>query len=199
MAEALKAETFLFRTGAPPYDAPQPASKLLERVQELQEEVRDLQAATLSRDDRQERLPEGPLSINQYIADRVDEQVEGFYLPKAQQYTEDMGFWRNVTLLVGGSAAVLGALGQWTGAWVAVLTTIGTSVAAYVFANRYQHLIISYQATARQLALLKHQWLVLPASEQDQEKRHRFILNCEEAISIENSAWMTKVMEKPQS
>ncbi len=199
LAEALKGETFLFRTGAPPYDAPEPASKLLERVQEFLKEVKDLPAANLSQDERRERLPEGPLSVGQYIEDRVNEQVENFYRPRAKQYDELMKFWRTVTLIVGGLAAILGALGKWTAAWVAVLTTIGTSVAAHIFANRYQHLIISYQATARQLEFLKNQWIVMGSPEQDPEKRIRFILDCEEAISIENSAWMAKWTEKPSA
>jgi len=199
LAEALKAEVFLFRTGAPPYDAPEPASTLLLRVQDLLDQVRDLPAANLSQEERLERLPERPLSMEEYIEERVNDQVENFYRPRAQQYYELMKRWRTITLLIGALAVILGALGKWTGAWVAVLTTIGTSVAAYIFANRYQYLIISYQATARQLEFLKHQWLVMGAPDQDVEKRHRFILDCEEAISIENSAWMAKLTEKPKS
>ena len=197
LAEALRAETFLFRTGTAPYDAPGPASKLLMRVQELLDQVKDMPSAILSQNQRRERLPEGPLAVGQYIEERINDQVESFYRPRAQQYDELMKRWRIVTLFVGGSAAVLGALGKWTGAWVAVLTTIGTSVAVYIFANRYQYLIISYQATARQLEFLKHQWTVMGAPEQDPEKRGRFILDCEEAISNENNAWMAKWVEKP--
>ena len=199
LAEALKAETFLFRTSAPPYDIPEPASKMLLQVQDLLGQVRDLPAVNLSQDERRERLPEGPLSVEEYIEARVDDQVENFYRPRARQYYELMKRWRAITLLIGGLAVILGALGKWTGAWVAVLTTIGTSVAAYIFANRYQYLIISYQATARQLELLKNQWIVTGAPKQDPEERNRFILNCEEAISIENSAWMAKLTEKPKS
>ena len=199
LAEALKAETFLFRTSAPPYDIPEPASKMLLQVQDLLGQVRDLPAVNLSQDERRERLPEGPLSVEEYIEARVDDQVENFYRPRARQYYELMKRWRAITLLIGGLAVILGALGKWTGAWVAVLTTIGTSVAAYIFASRYQYLIISYQATARQLELLKNQWIVMGAPDQDTEKRNRFILDCEEAISIENSAWMAKLTEKPKS
>jgi len=188
LAEALKAEVFLFRTGAPPYDASEPASKLLLRVQNLLEQVKDLPAANLSQEERLKLLPVGPLSVEEYIEERVNDQVENFYRSRAQQYYELMKRWRKITLLIGGLAVILGALGKWTGAWVAVLTTIGTSVAAYIFANRYQYLIISYQATARQLEFLKNQCLVMGAPEQDAEKRNRFILDCEEAISIENSA-----------
>ena len=196
LAEALKAETFLFRIGAPPYDSPEPASTLLGRVQELLDQVKDLPAAILTQEERLEGLPEGHLTAGQYIEERLNEQVERFYRPRARQYDKLMKRWRTVTLMIGGSAAILGALGKCTAAWVAVLTTIGTSVAAHIFANRYQYLIISYQATARQLEFLKHQWMVMGAPEQDPEKRGRFIMDCEAAISIENNAWMAKWVEK---
>jgi hypothetical protein len=199
LAEALKAETFLLRSGAPPYDAPEPGLKLLERVQELLAMVTDLPAAILTKDDRLQGLPEGPLSVGQYIQERLDGQIDQFYRPRAQQYDVLMKRWGAATLTLGALAAILGVLGKWTGAWVAVLTTTATSVAAYLYANRYQYLIISYQATARQLEFLKHQWTVMGAPEQDPEKRHRFLLDCEEAISIENNAWMAKWVEKPSA
>jgi uncharacterized membrane protein YphA (DoxX/SURF4 family) len=199
LAEALKAETFLCRTGAPPYDGPDPAPRLLARVRELLDQVKDLPAASLSPDQKREGLPAGPLSVEQYIEERVNDQIEHFYRPKAKEYEELMQRWRTVTLIIGGGAVILGVLGQAAAAWVAVLTTIGTAVAAHLYANRYQHLIISYQATARQLESLKLEWHVMGAPEQDPDKRHKFLLDCEEAISIENSAWMAKWLEKPAS
>jgi len=48
-------------------------------------------------------------------------------------------------------------LSKWTATWKAVITTIITSVAAYLYINRCQYLISSYQATARQPDFLKHQ------------------------------------------
>jgi hypothetical protein len=199
MAEALKAEIFLFRTNAAPYDAADPAPKLMERVQEHLATVEDVQSARLSADEQLQGLPEGPLSLQDYIRERLDDQVEHFYRPRVQQYDRLMKRWRNVNLALGALAAVLGVLGKWTGAWVAVITTVTTAVAAYLYANRYQYLIISYQATARQLEFLKHQWVVNGAPEQDKENRNQFLQACEEAISIENNAWMAKWIGKPSA
>ena len=199
MAEALKAETFLFRAGATPYDGPEPAVKLLDRLKELRNMVEELHSVTISPEERRKRLPEGPLSVEEYITERVDEQVNGFYRDRVQQYDRLMKNWRNFNLALGAVATVLGVLGKWTGAWVAVITTITTSVAAYLYANRYQYLIISYQKTAQQLNDLKQAWKAKGAPDQDPEERNRFILECEEAISIENSAWMAKLTEKPKS
>ena len=199
MAEALKAEVFLFRTGAAPYDAPDPAPRLMARVQEHLATVDDVQSVTLSSEDQRKGLPEGPLSLEDYIRERLDDQVEHFYRPRVQQYDRLMKRWRDVNLALGALAAVLGVLGKWTGAWVAVITTVTTAVAAYLYANRYQYLIISYQATARQLEFLKHQWVVNGAPEQDPSMRNQFLQACEEAISIENNAWMAKWIGKPSA
>lgn len=196
LAETLKAEIFLFRAGAAPYDGPDPATRLMERVRKLLSTVTDVPSATLSPEGRREGLPEGPLSVEEYIKDRLDTQIEEYYRPRAQQYDQLMKRWRNFNLFLGALATVLGVLGKWTGAWVAVITTITTSVAAYLYANRYQYLIISYQTTARQLEFLKHQWTIMGAPELDPEKRNRFLQDCEEAISIETSAWMAKGTEK---
>jgi hypothetical protein len=56
--------------------------------------------------------------------------------------------------------------------------------------------MISHQASARQLEFLKHQWTVMEAPEKDLQKHSGFILDCEEVISIENSVWMAKWVEK---
>jgi hypothetical protein len=199
LAETLKAETFLFRAGARPYDGPDPGPKLKEQVNQHLGTETNLQPVALSAEDRQQGIPAGPLSVADYIKERLDDQIDGFYRPRVQEYDRLMKNWRNVNLALGAVATVLGILGKWTGAWVAVITTITTSVAAYLYANRYQYLIISYQATARQLEALKYDWGIMGAPEDDPEKRNQFLQDCEEAISIENSAWMAKWLEKPSS
>ena len=199
IAETLKAEIFLFRAGAKPYDGQDPGPKLMEQVKKQLGSVTNIQSVTLSPEERRKGIPEGPLSVERYIKERLDDQIEGFYRPRVQQYDRLMKQWRNVNLFLGATATVLGVLGKWTGGWVAVITTIITSVAAYLYANRYQYLIISYQATARQLEALKYEWGVMGSPEHDPEKRNQFLKDCEEAISIENSAWMAKWLEKPKS
>jgi hypothetical protein len=98
-------------------------------------------------------------------------------------------------------AVVLGAIGAsgWTAAWVAVITTMIATLTAYIAAERYQYLIVSYQATARQLDMLKTAWLAQGQPEADVAKRHAFLRDCEEAISIENQGWMARWSEETPS
>jgi hypothetical protein len=177
----------------------------LARVKSLLDRGEDLPAVVLTEEEALAGLPQGALSIEDYIKERVDDQVNGFYRPRARRFGKLLRRWRGVSLLVGAAAALFGAasvaedVGKWAAGWVAVLTTVGTAVASHVFASRYQYLVTSYQATARELDFLKHEWTVLGAPAQDAEKRHQFVAGCERAISVENSAWMAKWIEDEQA
>jgi hypothetical protein len=197
IAEALKSETYLFRSQVPPYDMSDAAIRLNERTEELLKTVKDVTAVMLPVEQRRERLPEGPLSVEQYIEERVDDQINNYYEPRVQEYQAVMERGRNISLGLGALAAVLGVLGAtgWTAGWVAVITTITVATANYLYAGRYQYLIISYQATARQLIGLKNRWKILSSVTTESDKRNQFIRECENAISIENSAWMSKWIE----
>ena len=196
VAEALKSEIFLFRTGTPPYDTPDPTHVLLERVGELLNKVKDLPSVQLSQEQKQEKFPEKKLTVENYLEERLQDQLEHFYLPRAREYEKILKRWRQLSFTIGGLAVILGFLGKWTGAWVAVLTTMGTSVTSYLFANQYQYLIISYQATARQLEFLKNKWMIMGAPVDDLGKSHLFIIDCEKVISVENNAWMANLLDK---
>lgn len=199
IAEALKSESFLFRSGVSPYDTPESGKKLFERVSELESLIEDIQPLTLSEDQKRSGLPQGPLSVSDYIKNRVDDQIYHFYQPKAEKYERIMKFWRGVNLVLGALAAILGAF-LFTG-WIALLTTIATLVAAYLYAQHYQHLITSYKATARQLEFLKAQCMTIgvmtiSVPRHEKEKYNQFISNCEGVISIENKAWMARLVKQ---
>ncbi len=53
-------------------------------------------------------------------------------------------------------------------------------------------LIVSYQATANKLESLCTDWEISGKTEADGK---RFILGCEEVISVENSAWMAEFLK----
>lgn len=194
MAEALKAESYFFRTGVPPYDAADAAPKVIERTNALLKMVRDVQTVVLPAEQRRERLVQGPLLVSQYIEERVDDQIDNFYRPRSIEYEAMMSRGRAASLVLGALAAILGTFSAsgWTAGWVAVITTTTASVAAYLYAGRFQYLIVSYQATARQLEVLKTQWIVMGQPETDPAKRSWFVQDCEAAISIENNAWMSR-------
>ena len=160
--------------------------------------AKDLPTKTISEDDKRKGLPTGTLSVDQYIDMRVNDQITKFYIPKAIENERIVKRGRQISLFLGALAVVLGALGAsgWTAAWVAVITTVTVAIAAYLYAGRYQYLVISYQATARRLELLRSRWEASGMTDANDE-RNQFIRDCEEAISIENSAWMTEWTREP--
>ncbi|MBA3379533.1 MAG: DUF4231 domain-containing protein, partial [Chloroflexia bacterium] len=160
VAEALKSETFRFRTGIPPFHEPGAPETLLKRVDAIEEPARDVQRVALEGTGRRERLPAGPLSMDAYIAERVDDQIERFYIPRARQHETMLRRGRSITLFLGGAAVVLGVVGVtgWTTGWVAALGTLVAAVGAYLHGGRYQYLIVSYQTTAAQLQTLNARW-----------------------------------------
>lgn len=198
MAEALKTEIYLFLTNTPPYDTDKKREKLLEKTEELLKRVEDLPTEIISERDKQKDLPTKDWTVSEYIYKRIDDQIFNFYRPKADELKHKMERNKKLGLSLGVIAVILGALGAtgWTAGWIAVISTITASIAAYAYAGRYQYLIISYQATADKLERLRTLWEAKGKTDADTDERNKFIIECEEVISIENSAWMAEMVKK---
>lgn len=140
-------------------------------------------------------------SPGDYIQLRVFGQINGYYRPKARMNAKRAAAFR--VLEIGASVvaalvgSVAGALRLATldlgvvGAWVAVLTTIGTAFAAHSAANRYQMQARTYFATARELEDAVADWKATDSS--DEAFWSKTVKRCEDAISAENRGWMAKL------
>ncbi len=201
IAEALKAQAYLFLSSVPPYNNANKAELLLTKSEELLETVEELPTMNISDEKKKERLPPITLTVDEYIHKRVNDQIENFYHPRAIEYTQKMKRNKSTGLILGVVATILGAIGSttgWTAGWIAVISTITASITSYAYANRYQYLIISYQTTADQLERVRALWQVKGKKDADTKERNEFITQCEQVISIENSAWMAEFTKKPQ-
>jgi len=185
-------------TVAPPYDADGKPEILIQKTEELLEDVGNLPTEPISDQDKQKDLPTGDWTVEKYIHERVDDPIFNFYRPRANELKHKMERNKNTGLGLGIIAVILGAFGAtgWTAGWIAVISTITVSVGAYAYAGRYQYLIISYQATANKLERLRALWEAKGKTEANIEERNKFIIECEEVISIENSAWMAEMVKK---
>ena len=144
------------------------------------------------------------LTVDDYIQQRVDDQVDGFYLRRVNEYSKKVKQGEAFSLVFGALALVLGVISAtakfgWTAGWVAVIGTSVAAVVAYQSAARYQFLVVTYEATANRLKKLKRDWQLLRKTDTDRPERDEFILKCEEAISIENSAWMAEWTKSAKS
>ena len=147
-----------------------------------------------------EGIPLDRLSVGDYIQKRVDQQINEYYIPQARANDRKVTIGKRISVILGALAVVLGLLNakyNWTAGWTAVIGTITAAIAARQYAGRYQFLIVSYQATAERLKWLKTQWEIDRSSETDIDAINRFIMASEEAISIENTAWMAEWTKQP--
>jgi len=190
-SEGLKTEIYSYLGGGAAYTGPGRDQRLGAQTRRIAEAVSDLQRQTLGIEPDAKPMP-AVHDIDSYIALRVNHQIHAYYTPKAAIYETRVRRLRMAGDLLGVTAVVLAAVAAafrvgGLAAWVPVVTTIGTSVAAYIAAARYDHLVIEYLRTAQRLEHLCRQHLDNPASD-----AATFIDACEAAISVENQAWMAR-------
>ena len=192
-AESLKSAIYLYRAGVPPFDGPAGASQLLRRVRDIQGTVADVLTRALS----QETDPDlSPLTVDAYLALRVEDQVR-FYDDRAATYQTKTDRLRAVMLVLGAVSVVFGLLSTLSktipvAGWVAVTATVTAALTAYVQNQRYQALMVLYQATARRLRELESEWAASRKTELDRVERDTFIQDCEATMAGESGAWVAQ-------
>ena len=117
--------------------------------------------------------PPGPLTVEDYIKARVDDQIN-YYNNTAIKHQERADFWRFCGLVAASSGAILGTVSALfsLAPWVALLSTVVTSLTAYVKGQQYESMIALYQATASRLTVLKDKWLDSGKSDADTAERN---------------------------
>ena len=202
VSEQLKTEIYQYLTRTGPYSESEPDLALIERRDSLLEKMADLEPEIAG-------LVAGrPLpavkDIATYITHRVNGQIEKYYEPRAAYHHR----WAVIYRWIEGILAVVGAVVAATSSikdnpiaatWVAVLTTVGTAVAAHLMAQRHEQLVPDYLATARRLRSLKERFLVAnPNVEKAQASAiNTFVTAAEAAISVQSEGWMAEWLKTP--
>lgn len=190
-SEGLKTEIYSYLGGGTGYTGPGRDQHLGTRTSGIVEAVSDLQRHALGIEPDGKPLP--PVhDTGSYIDSRVNDQIHNYYDKKAAIYDRRARRLRAAGDLLGVTAVVLAAVAAAFGAgalaaWVPVVTTIGTSVAAYIAAARYDHQIIEFLRTSQRLERLRREFGDNPVQDPA-----AFIDACEAAISVENQAWMAR-------
>jgi len=180
-AESLKSGIFLFRASIPPFSDADRVTQLVARVKKLEDDLKDVEPRPP--DDKPEVLSQ--LTVDQYISERVDEQVK-WYTRRAAEHQHKADFCRKATTVLGAAGVLLalGATSAAVSAWAAVVATITASISAHLKNQQYQTLAATYQSTALRLMLLKDEWTGKQKTDQE------FIQQCEDTMATENGAWM---------
>ena len=209
VSEALKAEVFLCRTRCGRYAAADRFAQLNAAALAIEDGASEFEAH-LALDLPRGRVAPGELDQEAYIAARVIDQASGYFRPTANRYARRARILRIVVVVCGiaGSAlsaavAYLSAAPSGDGsdfglaAWVAVLTTVGTAVAAHISGRRYDFLILTYVTTARRLESLANEWRS-KGGPMEHAEWDPFVRRCEEVIGAANQSWITKLAQ-PES
>ncbi len=193
-AESLKSGLYLYRAAVPPFDAADRNSQMASRVGQVMESLKDIE----SRPHDNKPVPPLSLTVEQYIAERVDEQVK-WYEKRAAEHQTKADLFRKLTVFLGGVSALLALVAAMlpvSGA-IGVIATITTSITAHLKNQQYQTLVAAYRTAAIRLRTIKSEWVGIGKTDADKKERDLFIQRCEETMAAENGAWAALWMEKP--
>jgi len=195
VSEALKQEAYFFLTGTRPYAAADREKILSDRAKEIVAKATDLMVLAATKAPK-ERQPPSITGADDYISLRVMPQINDYYFRNARKLGKRLtvcqwtaGGLTGIAALASGMAGLMQK--ERMGAWVAVATTVAGAIVAHAGASRYEHNVVSYYSTARQLQSLCDQFQdAVSKGAQPTALLDEFVRRCEEVISIENQAWM---------
>jgi hypothetical protein len=194
IAEALKTESYKFITTVTPYHDDEANRHLLDKSKQILGDFHLGSAAYIEDSEKVRNLPGSWLSMDDYLAERVDEQLRYYDKSAAENHTAHCRL-RNLVVVLSGVGVVLGALSTtvegvgWTAAWVAVIGTLSVAISSHIFSSRYEYQAQSYEVTARRLRNLQSEWGLV--READRESRAgEFVDAFESTISVENRKWV---------
>jgi hypothetical protein len=204
VSEALEAEIFTFRAGAAPYGGANAIDLLFNKSQAIQATATDLKGNLVGVQAKSSTPPPG-LDRDKYITQRVQHEINSYYLTNALLNAARLSRFRTLEFLLGLAATVLGGLASYFSSldsslhslfstWVPVFTTLSAAVASHLAASRYAFLVMSYEGTAQRLQDLMTWWRSRqPPTDTDWSQ---FVKSAEEAMAIENESWTAKWAEK---
>lgn len=194
LAETYKSETYLYLFDAAPYDEAE-EDAIFERVDKIVANFTQVPCLSITRREELKELPDENMSIDSYIANRIEEQVYNYFNKKVKKLQRNVRLSKNATFTLGFTGVILGSLGtagfsEYTSVWIAFVTSASGAIAAFVATNRYSYLIISYQTTANRLKSILAKYL--KKEKHTKKDTQEFVYNCESELARENKAWIAE-------
>jgi hypothetical protein len=189
-AESMKASTYLYRAGVPPFEGADRDEKLIDRRAAIEETMSGVELL-VGTGESDTGFDPSPLSVEGYCQKRVNDQIQ-FYQKRVYEYHKKMAALRVLVFWLGAIAVILGvfsALKPLVVGWTAVIATVTAAILSYVQSQHYQTLITTYQATSSRLETLRDKWI---AGGKADANRNAFIQSCEDTLALENGAWVTQ-------
>ena len=194
ISETLKSEIFVYLAGVSPYRGPHRQALLAKHVRKVLHDGADLIYYLPPSPPAWTPLPDVS-DVASYVQVRLVGQIDRYYRPKAREMNHRLNMTRNVEAGLAAIGAALGVLTLlphvYTVAWIGVVTTAGTAVAAHAAESRYLYQFIEYSRTVQQLGSILDSYLQATDPRTEQSDDH-LVSQCERIISIQNEAWMVK-------
>ncbi|ONI77975.1 hypothetical protein ALI144C_31750 [Actinosynnema sp. ALI-1.44] len=199
VSEGIKADVYCYLAGVTPFHNEDRDRVALERLDALTADTADIVKHTTGTDSVDRPLPR-VRDVDTYAEVRVAHQITGYYRPKAREMARRVRFARLLEVTVSAVGAALAAAvvvfpSASTSAWIGILTTLATAVAAHAGAARYEYQQIEFTRTADELERLATHRAATGASQMGDDQ---FVLACERVISIQNEGWMAKLSATDQ-
>jgi hypothetical protein len=199
-AEALKREAYRYAAQAAPYDTADKDVRLASERARIEKDVDDLLAEAVTSGGKS-NIPQAVLTPAEYLAQRIQKQIDEYLEPKANQAQKDARTFRIAESCLAFATAVITAIVGVAGkdplgwhfdfvAMTTVLTTISGTILAHIETSRYDFTASRYRATTRRLneALATGATaFVAPSAEWS-----AFVNQCEGILADENSSWIAK-------
>jgi len=201
ISEALKAEGFIYATGAPPYGDGEVAPLTLNaKLSQLTEDAAAFAPLPSADEERVRKYPHEPMAEAAYVALRVQSQIR-WHEDGGRGYHKKLEALRLGSLLLGLASVVLGVVaGALDSAslnvWIAVVSTAVATLTAYAYAGRYEFLASSYFDTA---ARLEKRLRSRRLEKDGPEAFARFVLDCEAILAGQNRSWNQKLFQRTET
>jgi hypothetical protein len=197
-AEGLKALTFRFLAGVPPFDTPAAAQTALDKAAAIVANVSNVDLQEVDAVEAEKELPPVPLTPDQYVKVRLEDQID--YYAKARRIAlasanraRDWGRVLSGLVVVFGvvSAATSGGEKWLLDIWVPAMGLVGTMIATESARSRKRFLAESYGAMEERLSLIKASPRKTPADDD------ALALVTETMFAAERTAWVQQMLAKP--
>ncbi|MBB4906265.1 DUF4231 domain-containing protein [Actinophytocola algeriensis] len=194
MAEALKSDAYCYLSRTGPFVGDDRDEVALRRLDELGELAGDLVRYITGIEPAERPLPDVH-DVDTYVSVRVEGQITGYYRPRARLMAGRVRLARRLEMGLGIMAAAFGAVvaifpTMGLSAWIGVLTTVATAIAAHASGSRFEYQQIEFTRTAEELERLSAGYT---AADKEQLDADEFVQACEQVISIQNESWMVRL------
>ena len=217
-SEALKVQAFLYVMDAPPYNTDNQEKMLYERIEAIMKEVANatpeleveydtktlryklmnvFSFGRIEKERKKKRWIQSfdlNMTFQEYIEERVEGQINGYYLKKAALFQRYINLGNSWSLILGFIGVAVGSVAAFSVGggvmWIAFFSTAAASIGSYLASNRYEYLMLSYVTTANQLQLLSAKYKSMTVS--SIKAQRRFVAETESIFAMEHNAWISE-------